>query len=445
MDKNPGSQQIASLRASKLFGRFEHHIIFPESDGVAIITAPNGYGKTVLLRVLDSVFNRKLAFFRSLDFAKIQITFASQKAILISKDNSDLDEIGNKPVEFRCKGFGSRSEKYVLTRSLSPSDHRTIERDLPVEQIGPDRWLDYRSDKTLSTDEVLETYSDQLPDRLADSSRIPTWLQAAIDSVDVHLVETQRLLRLDDLDERRPVRRRRSAPAPVVDRDAADLAARIGILLQRYAQESQKLDQTFPERILKAAEGRVSGDVEIRHALQELSDRREELISVGLLDRTISEPISPSDIRVREDLRRILEIYVEDTGRKLSIFDETYDKIKLFKEILEKRFAFKHMEIDADQGIRAIDRDSGAAIPLSALSSGEQHELVLIYGLLFVVQENALILIDEPELSLHVSWQKRFIDDLQRIQKIRGLRVLIATHSPQIIHKKWNLVQELMG
>ena len=443
MEINPASYQIVSLRVSKLFGRFEHHIIFPDSNDISIITAPNGYGKTVLLRILDSVFNRKLAFFRSLDFAEIQITFASKKSILISKVDSDANEPGDKQIVFRNKGFGSGSAKYVLTRSLSPSDHRTFERELPVERIGPDRWLDYRNEKTLSTDEVLDTYSDQLPDRLMDSSRIPSWLQVVTDSVNVHLVETQRLLRLDDLEDRRPARRRRMIPASVVDRDASDLSARIGSLLQRYAQESQKLDQTFPERILKAPEGKVSGEDEIRDALQNLTQKREDLISVGLLGRTISGPISPADIRLREDLRGILEIYVEDTGRKLGIFDETYDKIKLFKQILEKRFSFKSIEIDSEQGIRAIDRDSGQAIPLSALSSGEQHELVLIYDLLFVVEEGSIILIDEPELSLHVSWQKRFIEDLQRIQKIRHLRVLIATHSPQIIHKNWNLVQEL--
>ena len=54
-----------------------------------------------------------------------------------------------------------------------------------------------------------------------------------------------------------------------------------------------------------------------------------------------------------------------------------------------------------------------------------------------------MILIDEPELSLHVSWQINFIEDLERILRLRRLKVLIATHSPQIIHDRWDLVQEL--
>ena len=80
---------------------------------------------------------------------------------------------------------------------------------------------------------------------------------------------------------------------------------------------------------------------------------------------------------------------------------------------------------------------------MAELSSGEQHELVLIYGLLFIVEEGSIILIDEPELSLHVTWQKNFITDIQKIQELKKLRVVIATHSPQIIHDKWDLVEEL--
>ena len=106
-------------------------------------------------------------------------------------------------------------------------------------------------------------------------------------------------------------------------------------------------------------------------------------------------------------------------------------------------FSFKSIAIDPETGISAIDRDSNEAIRLSELSSGEQHELVLIYELLFKVKEDAIILVDEPELSLHVSWQKRFISDLQKIQELKNMKVLIATHSPQIINDRWELVQEL--
>lgn len=84
-------------------------------------------------------------------------------------------------------------------------------------------------------------------------------------------------------------------------------------------------------------------------------------------------------------------------------------------------------------------------IPSSGLSSGEQNELILFYKLIFNSQKNDLILIDEPELSLHISWQNKFIEDIKDIISINGLSVVIATHSPDIIGENWNLRVELKG
>jgi predicted ATP-binding protein involved in virulence len=79
------------------------------------------------------------------------------------------------------------------------------------------------------------------------------------------------------------------------------------------------------------------------------------------------------------------------------------------------------------------------------LSSGEQHELVILYELLFRVRENSIILIDEPEISLHVVWQHEFLKDLGQIAALSQFHALVATHSPQIISDRWDLTVELKG
>lgn len=74
---------------------------------------------------------------------------------------------------------------------------------------------------------------------------------------------------------------------------------------------------------------------------------------------------------------------------------------------------------------------------LNQLSSGEKQEIVLFYDLIFGTQENILLMIDEPEISLHITWQKKFMDDLLRIIIYKGINVIVATHSPQIINNHW--------
>ena len=67
----------------------------------------------------------------------------------------------------------------------------------------------------------------------------------------------------------------------------------------------------------------------------------------------------------------------------------------------------------------------------------------MTYELLFKVEPNSLILIDEPEISLHVEWKMQFLKDLQEITKLAHLNVLISTHSPTLIHDRWDLTVAL--
>ena len=444
MKSNKPTEQISSVQVTKLFGRFDHELVFDDDQDISIVTAPNGYGKTVLLRIIDSVFNRKLHFFRKITFENVQINLKSGKSILISKAPTDSQTNEEYRIEIQTLGFGDDNSKYSPRSKIVGSALRHLERRLPIEQVAPNQWFDFVKERTFTTDEIFDIYAEQLPQRLLTDFKLPEWLQNAIEAIDVHLVETQRLLYLEEPDGRRASERRTRTTFPsVVEKDAIDLAERIGRLLQQYANESQKLDQTFPKRIIEFRDGNVGDESEIRANLQELTQKRDALVSVGLLGKTISEPIRPSDIFQDESIRKILSIYVNDTRTKLSIFDEAYDKIKLFKQIIEGKFSFKEIYIDPEQGIRAVDTHTQKNIPLSDLSSGEQHELVLVYELLFKVKEGSVILVDEPELSLHVAWQKRFISDLQKIQELKSMSVLIATHSPQIINDKWDLVQEL--
>jgi len=117
-----------------------------------------------------------------------------------------------------------------------------------------------------------------------------------------------------------------------------------------------------------------------------------------------------------------------------------YARAELLREIINSRFSYKKFELDAEDGFVFKSDYDASRVPLRALSSGEQHELVLAYDLLFKTQKKALVLIDEPELSLHVTWQRKFLEDIGKIAKLADLDFLIATHSPSIIHNRRDLM-----
>ena len=100
------------------------------------------------------------------------------------------------------------------------------------------------------------------------------------------------------------------------------------------------------------------------------------------------------------------------------------------KEIFEEKFII-------------ISNLTQQRVPIINLSSGEKHLFVLFYDLIFKAQENTFVLCDEPEISLHISWQKKFISTLQEIVAFKPLNILIATHAPSVVGSHWNLVVEL--
>lgn len=114
--------------------------------------------------------------------------------------------------------------------------------------------------------------------------------------------------------------------------------------------------------------------------------------------------------------------------------------IACFREIITRcEFANKHLEIDKRFGFRFVADDKlHTILYLDQLSSGEKQMLIQVFELLFRAQSGTLVMIDEPELSLHMMWQMNYLKNLSEIAQLRGLQCIVATHSPQIFNSQWS-------
>ena len=75
-------------------------------------------------------------------------------------------------------------------------------------------------------------------------------------------------------------------------------------------------------------------------------------------------------------------------------------------------------------------KKSNSALSLDEISSGEFHLLVSLIGLFSCIKSNSLILIDEPEISLHPNWQMRYISFLKNVfEKYSTCHFILTTHS----------------
>ena len=152
-------------------------------------------------------------------------------------------------------------------------------------------------------------------------------------------------------------------------------------------------------------------------------------------DVAVMETLSMSQYAM--DMQRILQ--TPDLRRKYA------PRVEAFKRIIGRcEFVNKHLEVDERFGIRfAADDGLGTKLSLDQLSSGERHIIIQVYELLFKAQDGTLVMIDEPELSLHMMWLMDYLKNLEEILKLRGFQCLVATHSPQVFNSLWSKTVDL--
>lgn len=446
---------LIKIRVSGLFDRFNHEIPITRENRVTVVHAPNGFGKTVVLRIIHSFFKSKFASLAGIPFSSVYLYFSDGRLVKLTRKTLSL------PLP-----TGGTALRSGLTIALVDNNDRTIHEPWthrPAEmrisggmvdhlddlvpglrRISPTLWMD-SDGAQLNLESVLEKYGTLLPEEWG-KVQVPGWVTELTHTFECRFIETQRLLDL------RPVqpgagRWSRSGPAgyrAVVDTDAQDLVARIKAARDEYLVISQKLDPSFPRRLIEQADTSEELDEEdLRKQIDALDQERSRLVNAGLVDQTYHQPLPMKTIDDR--ILGVLQVYLQDGRDKFRPFEDIYKKIDTFTRILNQRFMYKRVEVNKEEGIRIVSTQNRKPLPLQSLSSGEQHELVLLYELLFQMQSGTLLLIDEPEISLHVGWQKQFLPDLLSIAELSDLTVLVATHSPQIINDRWDLTVELTG
>jgi predicted ATP-binding protein involved in virulence len=452
--------RITKIFVEKLFGVFDHEIRLNIADRITIIHAPNGYGKTVILKMLNGLFNDMYSDLRTIPYNSFNVEFDDGRRIEVQKDTQN-DNQGKLPSliislytssKEEAESFNVRSsQKDMEGRSLY-SSLDDLEDFIPgLIRISSRRWLYKPTEEDLTTEEVLERFSDQIPG-FKRVERKGAWLTEIRRKINIYFIESQRLLSFsNDRDTRAYRKNSNISLLPTVTAYSDELVQEVKERLTEYASVSQSLDRSFPARVLQQKSDALTSE-DLRNKLDELENHRSRLVDSGLLEKDEGQnlPIRPEDIDERT--RNVLAVYVEDVEKKLDVFGDIADKIDLFRRIVNSKFSYKEIVVSREKGFifrSKYPEGSGNGVSdflsPSSLSSGEQHELVLLYELLFKVKENSLVLIDEPELSLHVGWQVNFLKDLQEITKLADLDLLIATHSPSLINDRWDLTVELKG
>ena len=452
--------KISRVSVRGLFGSLVHKIPLGEG-GITFIHGPNGCGKTTVLRLVHALLAGELQTLKLIDFKELQVTYTDNHSLLVSRTVTrestkqlfeDEEELLRATVEITIgllnpKGKElHRFEYSKQLQKLSSSDLRfplsSVDRRLPfLTRTSPQQWLDQRTGQFLSFETIIAKYGERL--NLGSNFQRPAWLTERLDKARIGFVRTQRLINISAI-ARGPRAEELKEPRDVVEIYSSQIKDTIAKKLAESAVQSQARDRSFPIRLINKEFVKDVPQSEFLETYRSTEERAQNLMSAGLLDQAASIPLPQRRLTKLE--RDVLALYLSDFNEKLDAFTDLQRRIEALVDIVGSKLRRKRFVIDRQKGfVFETHDDPPRKLSVTDLSSGEQHQIVLFYELIFASTGIDLFLIDEPEISLHVEWQRAFISDIEKVQALTGATFLIATHSPQVINNRRDLAVPLDG
>ncbi len=440
---------IKSIKITKLFDRFDYRLNFTD-NGIMILTGPNGYGKSTILKMINNFCNESLQKVLDYTFKKFTI-ICDHDQITITK-NAESFKINSFSFPYPSKNWDERRglpsymkrvgyDEYLNTLSnqivkMRPGIHQIqISDDLTVRDSFFYAVLDAfefepSATKIKEMSENLKTAFMQINEMKKEIGK-------------VRFIREQRLIEKREVTENNWSQPKEEY-ITVINENSEKLKAALTEIMKKHSSLSSELDSTYIKRLFDADFNSNNNLNQVRSELMDLQSKQEKLQKYGLAEIKNVSYISNLDKPKLDRFSAELSIYIEDANAKYEVFADIIDKLDLYEKIVNQKLTFKKMILSRSNGI-VVRSDEGKILSLNDLSSGEQEILVLFYKLIFESDVN-LLLIDEPEISLHIVWQKEIMENLKSIVSLnKNIQVIIATHSPQIISHNWNLQIDLGG
>ncbi len=404
---------------------FEHN--------VKIIAAPNGAGKTTLLNALYALLNGKISRLAAIPFTNLRIKFAGQPEIVASKAQLVLsvDKMASPLIEFSTilptEDLHSTNLKELALiaaiESLSATtDHPGFDYLRRHSNTGADGLYHnlQRAAARIFPAETLELYKQIFQAKpswsllfLPTYRRIESNFERPVDYESGRWWDAHRLMFFGMQDVNAWLQR--------IEQDIKDHTLRayneitgrtLSQLLQPLASPSAIVFDEAVVKQLGIAFARLgkTGSEEEQQVLR--------LIGNGEIDQ-------PQHLELRKFLARLLEIRQssQELEQRISTFVATVDAY-FIQAGAENRFVFDETLVE----VTVQNQYTHKTVDLNELSSGEKQIISTLARLYLLADMKYLVLIDEPELSLSVEWQQRFLPD---VFAAPGCAQLIAiTHSP---------------
>ena len=447
IENKPNKTSIEQFTIKGLFGRNDVTLDF--ENEVNIFIGENGLGKTTILNCLYYILHDDYVKLSEISFDEIVVKFINESEISISKADV-LKYIKNRR---RVRNRYQEDEMYSYIESLLDMNNYSKEalidddiRDIITRKAS--RFLDIPY--SIANQYVLSYISSSPLNRKGDGKKIDalremvskkvkeriiyltTYRRIEKDFSDKFMSEDERLKHIDDSLIRFGMKDVSKAIKNILEtiRTTTNQGFNkmTGILLSKYAKKGIDLykysncdynNYDLVKIVLDRLGEQIDNDV--KEKILELIDKRE----IDNSEFTYLRDLIIELIRNYDSLKKYDE--------KIIRFTETCNKY-----LNNKRFVYNQSNLTL-KIVRTEDEsfaNNQEEIELSMLSSGEKQIVSLFSRLYLESDTKCILLIDEPELSISMNWQKMLLPDIMRSSNCSLL--LTVTHSPFIFDNEFD-------
>lgn len=415
-------------------------------DEVNFFIGINGSGKTTIINIIAAVLQSNIRYIDQSDFERVSLRLKSKVAmieeveelfasIIVTKHTDEESKSGITswevnhwdPLQSISETFGDyedeiyrRSRIHEMTRikgfenstrglrktigGLVDTSWLTIHRiDSSIRDRKSDRHESTVDQKLLSLIEQVSNYFKNLNNEVAkevasfQSTFILSMLTTNSDATVSHSTSEEDLKR--ERDELEKI-------LTTLNIDQFEARAKLSSFFAGYEKSLKKIAFPEKENISLSDFDYLAGAFRIRSVLAEWND------SILKQEKVLKPKVA--FLKIVNDLFTRKEINVDENENLVC-------STKTGKTLYGKTFSSKALKFNAK------------TLKLTDLSSGEKQLIIILGEALLQQSKSWIYMADEPELSLHVTWQSCLIDVLKRINP--NAQIICATHSPDIVGK----------
>ena len=437
---------IRAIRVERLFGQYSYELKTHTEPGFAprimLLYGENGAGKTTILKILFYLLSHRdsaghKSQLREFRFKKFLVELADGTEILASRN--DDHERGYEVLVSRA---GTEIARATYFRELMAGANEQISdrEKFVLSERDNEQHRNYL--KLLRSLKLNIIY-------LTDRRELLTTISDAADP-------EYRLILQDQ--------RRRSAYLATRDVSKEERSAGLSAAVERitgWATKQAFQGSTQGEEDVNAVYADIlrrishaprftelaSIDAEaIVNKLRRLQARSAEFAVLGLVKPLKAEPIidtlKEAYPEAQQTMLGVLEPYVTGIEAKLDALESVKTQLSGFVRIMNSFYRHKEVQLDVNRGLIISSSNHDRLAP-SMLSSGEGQLLFILASTILAKETASLFIIDEPEISLNVKWQRQLLRALLDLTTGSRIQFIMATHSIELITRYDDFVLDL--